>query len=317
MPPVNVTPQTPPVANQSLAPTIQTYYDKKLLARLIPNFIHFQFGQKRPIPRNGGKTIQFRKFASLLAATTPLTEGVTPTGSNISISEVFATVAQYGNFVEVSDVLDMVAIDPVLDEMADVLGEQASDTLDIITRDIISNNQNIQNAANRANVNLIASTDKLTVEEIRKAVRNLKNGKSKPMADGYYVAIVHPNSTFDLQADNAWINAAQYAGSTQIFNGEIGRLYGVRFVETPNAKVYAGAGASGIDVYGTIVLGKDAFGVVDVAGSSAVQNIVKPHGSAGTADPLNQRATTGWKAMFTARILEQNAMVQIKHAVSG
>ena len=310
--PTNVTTQA------SLAPTIQTYYDKKLLERLLPNFIHFQFGQKRPVPKMGGKTINFRKFSSLNAATTPLTEGVTPSGSNITITEITATVAQYGNFVEVSDVLDMVAIDPVLDEMADVLGEQASDTLDVLTRDIlVSGGTNIQYAAGRVSNVTVTANDKLTVDEIRKAVRTLKNGKAKPMADGYFVAIVHPNSTFDLQADDKWINANQYAGSTQIFNGEIGRIFGVRFVETPNAKVFAGAGASSADVYATIMMGKDAFGIVDVAGSSAVTNIVKPHGSAGTADPLNQRATTGWKAMFTAKVLQQDAMVQIRHAVSS
>lgn len=312
MPPTNISTQT------SVAPTIQTYYDKKLLERLLPNFIHFQLGQKRPIPKNGGKTIDFRRFSSLSAATTPLTEGVTPSGSNIAITNITATVAQYGNFVEVSDILDMVAIDPVLDEMADVLGEQASDTLDVLTRDIlVTQGTNIQRAANRASDVTITSADKLNVVEIRKAIRNLKVGKAKPLADGYYVAIVHPNAIYDLQGDSDWVNASQYAGSTQIFNGEIGKLYGVRFIETPNAKIHSGTGATGIDVYNTIVVGKDAFGIVDVAGSGAVQNIIKPHGSAGTADPLNQRATTGWKAMFTARVLEQAAMVQIRHAVSS
>ena len=312
MPPTNTT------LTASLAPTIQTYYDKKLLERMIANFVHFQVGQKRPIPKNGGKHINFRKYASLSPATTALTEGVTPSGSNITVTEIAATVAQYGNFVEVSDVLDMVAIDPVLDEMADVLGEQSAETLDVITRDIlVSTGTNLQYAAGRVSNVTVTANDKLNVTEIRKVIRNLKNGKAKPLADGYYVAIVHPNSVYDLQGDDAWVNAAQYAGSTQIFNGEIGKLYGVRFIETPNAKVFTGAGAAGVDVYSTIVVGKDAFGIVDIAGSSAVQNIIKPHGSAGTADPLNQRATTGWKALFTAKVLQQDAMVQIRHAVSG
>lgn len=311
MPPTNVSTQT------SVSPTIQTYYDKKLLDRMLANFVHFQFGQKRPIPRNGGKTIQFRKFASLTPATTALTEGVTPTGSNITITEITSTVAQYGNYVEVSDILDMVAIDPVLDEMADVLGEQAAETLDVLTRDIlVTQGTNIQFPGTKIANADVAATDKLTVDEIRKTIRNLKNGKAKPLADGYYLAIVHPDAVYDLQGDPAWVSASEYAGSSQIFSGEIGKLYGVRFVETPNAKVFAGAGASGADVYSTIVLGKDAFGIVDIAGSSAIQNIIKAHGSAGTADPLNQRATTGWKAMFTAKVLYQEAMVQIRHSAS-
>ena len=312
MPPTNT------ALTASLSPTIQTYYDKKLLERLLPNFVHFQLGQKRPIPKNGGKNINFRRFASLAPATTPLTEGVTPTGSSITITDISATVAQYGNYVEVSDILDMVAIDPVLDEMADVLGEQAADTLDQIVRDaLVTQGLNRQFAAGRLSNATITSADKLTVTEIRKAIRTLKNNKAKPLADGTFVAIVSPNATFDLQGDDDWVNASQYAGSTQIFNGETGKIYGVRFIETPNAKVFAGEGVSGVDVYSTIVVGRDAFGVVDIAGSGAVQNIIKPHGSAGTADPLNQRATTGWKALFTVKVLEQAAMVQIRHAVSN
>jgi N4-gp56 family major capsid protein len=301
-----------------ISPTIQTYYDKKLLDRLVSNFVHFQFGQKRPIPKMGGKNINFRKFTSLNPATTVLTEGTTPTGSNINITQITASPNQYGNFVEVSDVLDMVAIDPVLDEMADVLGEQAAETLDVITRNtLVTSGTNLQFANGKTSNATIAAADVLTVTEIRKAIRTLKNGKAKPLADGYYIAIVHPNAVYDLQGDNAWVNASQYAGSTQIFNGEIGKLYGVRFVESPNAHTFGGVGVSSAQVYSTIVVGANAFGVVDVAGSSAVQNIIKPHGSAGTADPLNQRATTGWKAYFTAVVLEQAAMVQIRHSASN
>lgn len=301
----------------TLSPTIQTYYDKKLLARMIANFVHLQFGQKRPVPKGSGKTIDFRKFSSLAAATTPLTEGVTPSGNAITITNVTATVSQYGDYIEVSDVLDMVAIDPVLDEMADVLGEQASDTLDQVVRDILVAGTTVQYAAGRVSRVTVAAGDNLTVNEVRKAVRTLKRNNAKPLDGGDYVAIVEPGTTYDLQSDTKWEEPNKYAGSGKIFSGEIGRLYGVRFIETSNAKKFSGAGASSIDVYATLILGKDAYGIVDIAGSGNVQNIVKPHGSSGTADPLNQRATTGWKALFTAKILQQTAMVRIEHAVSG
>lgn len=301
----------------TLAPTIQTYYDKKLLARLVENFVHLQFGQKRPISRMSGKHIDFRKFSALAAATTPLTEGVTPAGNAITITNITATPAQYGDYIEVSEVLDMVAIDPVLDEMADVLGEQAQRTLDTIARDILVAGTTVQYAAGRVSRVTVAAGDNMTVAEIRKAVRTLKRNNVKPLDGGDYVAIVEPGTTYDLQSDTKWEAAAQYAGSKQIFSGEIGRLYGVRFVESSLAKKFAGAGAGAIDVYATLVIGKDAYGIVDIAGSGNVQNIVKPHGSSGTADPLNQRGTTGWKAMFTVKILEQLAIVRIEHAVSG
>lgn len=308
---------TQTTSTTGVLPTIQTYYDKKLLARMIANFVHLQFGQKRPVPKGSGKTIDFRKFSNLAAATTPLTEGVTPSGNAITITNVTATVSQYGDYVEVSDVLDMVAIDPVLDEMADVLGDQASDTLDQIVRDILVAGTSVQYANGRASRVTVAAGDNLTVNEIRKAVRTLKRNNAKPLDGGDYVAIVEPGATYDLQGDTKWEAAAQYAGSKQIFSGEIGRLYGVRFVETSNAKKFAGAGAAAVDVYATLVIGKDAYGIVDIAGSGNVQNIIKPHGSAGTADPLNQRSTTGWKALFTAKILQQTAMVRIEHTVSG
>ncbi|WP_438446865.1 N4-gp56 family major capsid protein [Gorillibacterium sp. sgz5001074] len=300
----------------TLTAEMQTYYDKKLLSRFLPQFVYAQWGQKRPIPKNGGKVINFRKFNALSAATTALTEGVTPAGSSGSVTADTATVAQYGDFLTVSDVLDLTAIDPVLDEYADVLGDQAADTIDQLVRDILCAGTNVQYANNRASRATVAAGDNLTVTEIRKAVRTLKRNKVRTI-NGYYIAVVEPGATYDLQSDTLWQDANKYAGATQLFSGEIGRIFGVRFVETANAKKFAAAGAAGIDVYATIVFGEEAYGMVDVSGSGAVKNIIKPFGSAGTADPLDQRATTGWKCLFTAKILQQAAILRIEHAVSG
>lgn len=301
----------------SLSPTMQTYYDKKLLARLLPNLVHLKFAQKRPIPKNGGKTINFRRFSPLSHATTPLTEGVTPTGNSLTITETTATVQQYGDYVEISDVLDLTAIDPVLDETADILGEQAAQTLDIIARDILAAGTTVQYANGKMSRSAITASDVLTVLEIRKAVRTLKRNNVKPIDGRHYVAIVEPGAVFDLQSDPKWEEPAKYAGSTQIFDGEIGRIFGVRFIETSYAKVFTGAGASGANVLATLVFGKDAYGMVDIASSGAVKNIIKSFGSGGTSDPLDQRATSGWKALFAVKILEQLAIVRIEHGVSG
>lgn len=284
---------TQTTATGTLSPTIQTYYDLKLIKRLVEEFVHMQFGQKRPIPKNGGKTIDFRKFSALLAATTPLTEGVTPAGNAITITNITATPLQYGDFIEMSDILDMVAIDPVLDEMTDVLAEQASRTLDTVVRDLLVAGTTLQYAAGRVSRVTVAAGDNLTVAEIRKAVRTLKRNNVKPLEGGDYVAIVEPGTVYDLQGDTKWEATAQYAGSKQIFSGEMGRLYGVRFVETSLAKKFTGAGAVGIDVYATLVIGRDAYGIIDISGSGNVENIVKQKGSSGSADPLNQRSSTG------------------------
>lgn len=298
---------------------LQTYYDKKLLSRLIPNFVYANLGQKRSIPKNGGKTINFRKFASLSAATTALTEGTTPAGNSITVTAITADVSQYGDYVQVSDFLDLVSIDPVIDEMANVFGEQCADSIDQVVRDVVATGTTVQRAAGRASRVTIAAGDNFSVTELRKAIRTLKINNAKPMSDGYYVAVIHPRTMYDLQGDSNWVNAHQYtdSGIKDLYKGEVGMLYGVRFIVSSNGKVFTGAGASGIDVYATMIFGQEAFGLVDVAGGSACQMIIKPHGASGTEDPLNQRATIGWKVNFVAKILQESAMIRVEHAVSA
>jgi N4-gp56 family major capsid protein len=302
----------------ALSAEMKTFYDRVLLERALPNLVHAQFGQERPIPRNGGKTIEFRRFASLGKAITALTEGVTPAGQALSVSAITASIAQYGGFVEGSDLLDLTAIDPILTETAQLNGEQAGQSLDTIVRDILAAGTTVQYANGRTSRATVAAGDNLTVTEVRKAVRTLKANNARPAGGGDFVAIVHPYSTFDLQSDTKWEAAAQYAGSQQIFSGEIGRLYGVRFVESTEAVVFpdSGAGTPAIDVYGTLVLGANAYGIIPLTGAG-LEFIFKPVGSAGSADPLNQRWTAGWKAAQTARILQDLYMVRIEHAVSA
>lgn len=300
----------------SLAPEIKTFYDRMLLERALPVLLHAQFAQRRPLERGNGKTVEFRKFSALPLATTPLTEGVTPAGNSLTVTAITAAINQYGDYVEGSDILTLTAIDPILTETAEVLGEQAGQTMDAVIRDILVAGTSVQYANNRASRVTVAAGDNLTVLEIRKAVRTLKKNKARPLADGSYVAIVSPSATFDLQSDAAWKDPHTYKDTTNIFNGEIGKLYGVRFVETTETKVFSGAGAAAIDVHATIVLGQNAYGVIPLSGQN-LEFIFKNIGSSGTSDPLNQRWTSAWKAAFTAKILNDAFMVRIEHAVSG
>lgn len=299
-----------------LSPEMKTFYDKTLLRFAKVNLVHDQFAQKRNIPKNGGKTIEFRRFSQLPKALTPLTEGVTPTGQNLDTSAITATVAQYGGYITLSDLLILTAIDNNLVEAIELLGDQAGRTLDTITREVLVSGTNVMWAGSAAARTSITANDKLTVMDIKKAVRKLKVGLAQKI-DGYYVAIIHPDCVFDLENDDEWINASQYAGSTQIFEGEIGKLYGVRFVESTEAKIWAnaGAGTPKISVYATLVMGKNAYGTTEVEGGG-LQSIVKQLGSGGTADPLNQRATAGWKALKTAAILYDDYIVRIESASS-
>lgn len=300
-----------PYAND-LSPEMKTFYDKALLKFAKPNLVHDQFAQKRNIPKNGGKTIEFRRYSQLPKALTPLVEGVTPTGQNLNVTTVSATVDQYGGYITLSDVLLLTAIDNNLMEAIELLGDQAGRTLDTITREVLCSGTNVIYAGGAQGRTAITTANKLSVDDIKKAVRELKVGLAKKI-NGYYVAIVHPDCVYDLENDDEWINASQYAGSTQIFEGEIGKLYGVRFVESTEAKIWAEAGASNISVYATLVLGANAYGTTNVEGGG-LQSIVKQLGSGGTADPLNQRATAGWKAIKTAEILYDDYLVRIESA---
>lgn len=307
-----------------LSPENKTFYDKALIREAQAQLVHDQFGQKRPIPKNGGKTIEFRKFSPLPKATTPLTEGVTPNGNRLNVTTVTAQVAQYGDFIELSDFLKLTAIDNVVLETTELCGNQGGLTLDTITRDVLQGGTNVLYApkvVNGVETEVLSRSDldataKLTVDVVKQAAAILK-AQNAPKINGYYVAIIHPYAAYDLMSDPEWIDAHKYDASEELFTGEIGRIAGVRFVESTEAKIYAGdeGGAGGVSVFGTLFLGKDAYGITEIEGGG-MQTIIKQLGSAGSADPLDQRSTIGWKANKAAERLVENYMLRVEH-VSG
>ncbi|MDD7688957.1 MAG: N4-gp56 family major capsid protein, partial [Clostridiales bacterium] len=157
------------------------YYDRQLLESAKTRFVHAQFGQKRPIPRNNGKYVNFRRWNLFdpKVAMTGLTEGITPDGQTLSQTEVEAEVKQYGAYVEVSDLLDLTAYDAVINDSAELLGEQLGTVVEWVTRDAMCSGSNVQYAGGKASRAALTSSDKLTTEEIRKAVRTLKKNKAR------------------------------------------------------------------------------------------------------------------------------------------
>ena len=301
-----------------LSKEMKTFYSDYLIDMAEPNLVHDQFGQKHPIPKNGGKIIEFRKYDSLPKALTPLTEGVTPNGQKLSMSVITSNVQQYGGYIELSDILLLTAIDNNLVQATKLLGSQAGRTLDTITREVLNGGTNVQYAEGQVNARnalvggQASGNHYLTVDAVRRAVRFLKV-MNAPKINGSYVGIIHPDVSYDLMSDPKWVNVKTYSDPDGIYEGEIGKIEGVRFVETSEAKVFEGAGASGVDVYSTLILGADAYGVTEITGGG-LEHIVKQLGSAGTADPLNQRATAGWKATKTAERLVEQYMVRIETA---
>lgn len=297
----------------SLSAEMKTFYDKNLLRYTKPHLVHDQFGQTRNIPKNGGKRIEFRRFEQLPKALTPLTEGVTPEGQTMTVTKQEAEVKQYGGFVSLSDQISMTAIDNVVVEATTAIGNQAGSTLDTISREALNAGTNVQYAEGQVSSRSELTAEmKLTVKAIKMAVRALKVQNTAKI-NGHYVAIIHPDCAYDITLDPRFIEVVKYKNPERIFNGEIGTLEGVRFIETTEAKKFTNAGASGIDVYSTLLLGENAYATTKIEGGG-LETIVKPLGSGGTADPLNQRSTVGWKAMKVTEILSQQYMIRIETA---
>lgn len=299
---------------------MRKYYDMALIDEASANLVHDQFGQKRPIPQGNGKTINFRKFEALEKATTPITEGVTPNGKKLEATDLEATVDQYGDYVTLSDMLEMTAIDNVILEATKVIGRQAGLTLDTITRNKINAGTNVSycpklgaDGAETA-VTTRAGLDSscaLTVKAIQKAVAKLR-AQNAPTINGKYAGIIHPYAAYALMRDPEWVDAHKYANPTNLYVGEIGEIAGVRFVQSSEAKIWTeGSNA----VFSTLVLGADAYGTTEITGGG-LQTVIKQKGSAGTADPLDQRSSVGWKATKTAEILMDNYMVRIESCVA-
>lgn len=389
-----------------LSDEMKTYYSMRLINLAEPELIHDQFAQKHPIPKNSGKTIEFRKYDSLAKALVPLTEGVTPAGQKMSMGVIRATVKQYGGYIELSDILELTAIDNNLVQATRLLASQAGRTSDTITREVLAGGTNVVYAGGVKDRSELVGGDAteannkyLSVDDIRKAVRTLKVMNAQKI-NGYFAGIIHPDTAYDLMSDKKWVDVKTYSDPDGIYEGEIGKIEGVRFVETTEAKIFhaadlviadgsnaaartltvksasgkvitvnealstnqaaaltgrdilvgselmevesaasgaAGAatitvkntpstaptastviypgegGAKGRDVYSTLIVGSDAYGVTDLEGGG-LQHIVKQLGSSGTADPLNQRATAGWKLTKVAERLVEQYMVRIESA---
>ena len=242
------------VSTGTLSAEMKTFYDKTLLVLAGANLVHDQFGQKRPIPKNGGKQIEFRKFSKLPKAMKPITEGVTPAGNKMTVTAITAQVDQYGDYVEQTDMLELTAVDNTIVEATKELAAQAGLTLDTVVRNELVGGTNVMYVpsvsggtetpvTSRANITELC---KLRVKDVFKAAAELKSVNA-PKINGSYVAIIHPYVAYDLmqEAGDQWIGIQKYADPENILKGELGTLGGVRFVESTEAKIFAPAKIQG------------------------------------------------------------------------
>lgn len=303
---------------------VQAFYDKNLLMRAVPYFVHDKFGQAKPLPTKNSESIKFRRYSNLASATTPLTEGVTPAGSQLAVTDITATVVQYGDFVTLTDKIAMHVEDNVVKEATDILGDQAGLTLDTVWRDAI-----IPNLANAITIGATEGAtvagDTITGASLDQAVLTLKKNLAKKFTGiisgsdkvgtspvrASYMSIVHPDVVYDLESVTGYKNVAEYASQGDVQEGEVGSYKDIRFIESTQGYINADGGNGTVDTYHTAVFGKEGYGVVSLRGKAKFETIVKPLGSSGTADPINQRSTVGWKASTVAKILNDSFMVSV------
>lgn len=292
-----------------LSAKMAVYYDRRMLDRLRENLVFHNLGTAKQLPANSGKIVQWFRRTDMAANTTPLSEGVVPTAIGLSATSISAQLAQYGDFTQTSDLIQLTSIDNEIEAQIDVLGFRAARSVDALDKTILDAGTNVKYANSRTFLSGLQATDVLTGAEVRKGVLNLKRSNVDPVDGNYYAWVVHPQNSYDLMSDTAsggWVNANTYVDTSGIMNGEIGRLFGARFIETTNVTTSTG-GSGSANVYSTHLLGKGAFGTVEFDGG--IHTYVKKSGEQDTSNPLNQYATVGYKLTYVAKMLDENRQV--------
>jgi len=407
--------------SSGVAPSVTQYYERTLIENARKNLVHCRDLQRRALPRNNGRTVNFRRMTPFEPITTPLKEGVTPDGQTLTMTSVTATVKPYGRHVELTDEMDWALLDNIHKETAELLSNQAVESIDKVAADALSSGLNViyVDAENGSNTGRAAITaqDRLTHDAVKRAVRILEKNNAKRFPDGFYHAIIDPQTKYDLTADALFTSTSQYQDKSKVEKYELGTIYGVKFFETTQAKTFGreeylygtinelpvqeadvagktltveaiavsekeeelefyaremagrmvqifdasanacfpavvdrvekrdgklihrmrylgdekwtfaagdkimacAGGEGGYEVHSTVVYGRDAAGCVELDGSGGnVEIIIKPNGSSGALDPLNQRGTIAWKVRgFCATILQDAYIVRIEHGVTG
>lgn len=298
--PINVTTQ------DSMSPTMKTFYDTSLLENAREVMVFTQLGEKQPMK---GNKIEWRKFNTFAKAMTPLQEGVIPTGQTFGMTKIEADISQHGDYTAVSDRLEMESFDDVIYGATEEMGAAEGETYDTLTRNILVGGNCVlycpdgdTEVKSRAN---ITKNCILTPQIVNRANTWLKKNKA-PKINGKYVAVIHPSVSYDLRESEGWKDVHKYADVTPIFNGEIGELHGVRFIESTNAKVWKEGETA---VYATLFMGAKAFGVLNPEGEG-MEMIIKTKEQIG--GPLNQFGTIGYKFCHGAKILYQERLLRVE-----
>lgn len=308
----------------TLSGEMKTFYDTELLENARIEAYYGQFAKKQRLPKNHGTTMEWRKW-NTFANASKLQEGVIPTGQKFGMSSKTATIDQYGTFAAITDVLEFHAYDNTILGATEEMGASASKTQETLIRDSLLTNTNVLYCDNiTLATGAVASTptscatmeasatvmSMFTPLMVAKAVRIMKMNRV-PTINGKYYCVVSPSVAYDLRNSKDWIEAHKYAATSEIFNGEIGELHGVRFIENVFAPILGGdtyKNKAESATYASYMFGKDAFGIIDPEGGN-LETIIKSREEVG--GPLNQFSTVGYKFEFGATVLYTERVLRI------
>ena len=295
-------------AVNTMTPQMKTYYNTEALENARAQLRYAMFGKRQPLPANHGTTVEWRK-RNTFGDVGKLTEGVIPVGKKFGYSAITADVYEYGDYTALTQRLKTHAVDNVMLDMTEELSAAGANTMDKLVRDTLMAGTAVIYAPNGENE--VTSRDNITAacvltpDLVAKARTELVK-KNAPTIDGDYVCILHPSVAYSLRKASDWLDAHKYANPEAIYNGEIGKLHGVRFVETTNAKIWKTAKGA---VYGCLFLGKDAYGIIDPE-AGGMRMIHKTEAEVG--GPLEQFGTVGVKFETGCKILYEDRMVRVE-----
>jgi len=302
----------------ALSPAVREYYDRLLLMTAYPALIHTRFAQRRILPEKMGNQIVFRRYARLATVPVPLTDGVTPPGAALSATDIKAQVDFYGNFVMITNQVELTVEDRVLNEASRLLAQNMGQTMDEVTRDVLAATSSVLACANGVNGN---TPTELTKADIDSAVQTLLGNDAEMITevvqgrDAFGTSPIRPSFwgfidtalLDDLEAVANFLHSANYPNQNAVQPEEWGATGNVRWLYTSVGSVSTASPA----VYNNFIVGKEAYAVVHL-GSETGEFYVEPLGSAGSADPLHQRGTVGWQHPFVARILNDAFMLNLQ-----
>lgn len=298
----------------TLTGEMMTFLVRTFLERSQQANIHGEGAKTRTHDANSGKTMTWNRYTPLTAATTSLTEATNPSETNIAGATVSATVAEYGAFDKISSLLYGTSIDRAAKEKVEVMGQNASETIDTLVRNELFSGATVQYASTATALTAVTSAMVLAVADVRKAVRTLKKNNAIAYSDGYFLGKIGPDTSYDLMSDSVWVNAHTYKDGEALYKGEIGKLHRVRFLECSSNQKNE---SSTVSVYSNFFHGQEAIATVDLSGGENMKLIIKESDKSDTSNPLNMFITIGWKSVFATKTLNSNWIVNVKSAVSA